>query len=169
MDQFVRFKNRTITQSFVRPANTTAYAAGQVVTTLAGAVITFNGASKEQGGMGMIQKATLIDEANVATKPGLELWIFDTAPAAVADGAAFNPSNTELEALVCVIAFPTGNFVVGGAGAGAAGNSVCDAQALEIPFNTTKDVNALYAVLVVRNAYVPVSAEKFVIRLTILD
>jgi hypothetical protein len=170
MDQFVRFKNRTVTQNFTRPANVTAYAAGQVVTTLAGAVITFQGASRETNGMGMIQMATLIDEANVSPKPDLQLWLFDTAPAAVADGAPFNPSNTELEALVAVIAFPTGNFAVGGAGVGAAGNSTCNAQALQIPFNTVGTNNsALFGVLVARNSYVPVSAEKFVVRLTIMD
>jgi hypothetical protein len=169
--EFVRGVIHTVTSSFSRPNDTNTYAAGDVVcnSTASPAILKFPGAAKDQRGHGMIRGATLIDEANVATKADLQLWLFDTAPAAVNDNAAFAPSDSELEACVGVIAFPTGSFVIGLSGSGASGNAVCDAQGLAIPFSTVINDNALYGVLVVRNAYVPIATEKFVIRLKIED
>ena len=171
MADYVRGVGHTVSGAFTRPANTTAYATGQVVSTVAGAMIKFVAATKEEGGQAILQEVLIVDTASAATKPDLQLWLFDTPIAAVADGAAFSPSNAELLTLVAVVPLPTGSFVGGGAA-----NSVCDVQNLGIPFNTLKGDgklvtadNALYGVLVVRNAYVPVSAETFTIRLKILD
>jgi hypothetical protein len=52
---------------------------------------------------------------------------------------------------------------------GAGGNSACSIQNIGLSFNTTKDVDDIYGVLVVRNAYVPVAQEVFTIRLNVLD
>lgn len=165
-----RTLGRTISQSFTRPADTTPYAAGDVVcnSTSVPVPITFGTIAK--GSMlTTIMQATCIVEANNATKPDLQLWLFDTAPVSPNDNAAFAPTNAEMETLVAIIAFPVGSFVVGNAGAAAAGNVACDAQALFIHANPTANSAALYGILVVRNAYTPTSAEKFVIRLKGVD
>ena len=167
MVDVVRGVGHTISAGFTRPANTTAYAAGDVVSnsTSAPAIMAFNGAAKERGAMGIINHAVLIDSESVATKPDLELWLLDTTITMDNDNAAFTPTDVELLTLVGVIPFPTGNFKVGTA----SGNSMCQADNLGLPFNASFSENTLYGVLVVRNAYVPVSGETFTIRLKCLD
>lgn len=171
---FTRILNtsRTIAGSFTRPSDTTAYAAGDVVSdsTSAPTVITFSNATKESGGFGTLVHAICIDSANVATKPDLELWLFDTTVTPDNDNAAFTPTDAELLTLVGVIPFPTASFKVGDATVGAGGNSVCSVADINIPFKTVGATNSsLYGVLVVRNAYVPVSAESFSFRLKVVD
>ena len=164
-------KARYVSRSLVRPADTNAYAAGDAVglsTTAAdNLILVFD--LKSASGSGFIQEALLIDGANVSTKPDLQLWLFDRPITMDADNAVFTPTEDELMRLVTVIAFPTGAFVVGDATSGVGGNAVCDAQSLWIPFSLDDGCTSLYGVVVVRNAYVPVSAETFTFRLAILD
>lgn len=169
--EFVRNKIRFSVAAYTRPADTNAYAAGDVVadSTSAPTILTFPRAVCEVGGESLIQSATLVTSANVATKPDLQLWLFDRTVVMDNDNAAFTPSDAEMLTLLHIIAFPTGAFVVGDAGAGAAGNAVCNAQALWLPIRTAVGDNAIYGILVARNAYVPVSAEVFTVRLGIID
>jgi hypothetical protein len=168
-DTRVSYKGRTIAANFTRPSDTTAYASGDVVcnSTSAPVIMTFARASADA--VSFIQQATLVDSANVATKPDLELWLFDTTITMDNDNAAFTPTDAELRTLIGVIAFPTASFKVGDATAGADGNSICDIQGLNIQVNTTPNTNAIFGVLVVRNAYVPVSGERFDVRLKLRD
>lgn len=170
MEKILRV-NRTISATVVRSANTTTYSAGQVLSnsTTAGTVISFPNVTRDVNGHAVINEALCIDEANQTTKPDLELWLFDAAPTAENDAAAFAPSAAEIETLVTVIAFPVASFKVGNAASGASGNVMCDQQSLGIPVNTKGQANALYGIVVVRNAYVPVSAEKFTFKLKVLD
>jgi len=167
----IRGMGRTISANFSRPADTTAYAAGDVVanSTSAPVIMTFARATVESGSAGRIAQAICIDSANVATKPDLELWLFDTTVAMDNDNAAFTPTDAELATLIGVIAFPTASFKVGDATGGASGNSVCDIQDINLPFNTVPASNKIYGILVVRNAYVPVSGESFTVRIKIVD
>lgn len=167
---FTRGIARTEAATFTRPANTTAYAAGQVLadSTSAATLRQFR-ATKDLGAFGLLQKAEIVVAANQATKPDLQLWIFDAAPAIQNDAAAFAPSFAEMKTLVAVISFPVGSFVVANAAAGASGNVVCDAQNLAIPVNTVSGSDTLYGVLVVRNAYTPTSGEQYQIRLTFVE
>ena len=164
-----KMTGRTIAANFTRPADTTAYAAGDVIadSTSAPTVITFSRATSDS--VSTIQQAIIVTSASVATKPDLELWLFDTTVTPDNDNAVFTPTDAELRTLIGVIAFPVASFKVGDATAGAGGNSICDVQTLNIQINSTPQVNAIYGVLVVRNAYVPVSAERFDIRLKIKD
>jgi hypothetical protein len=177
---FVRSRNHQVTTAFTRPNDTNAYTAGDVIcdSTSAPTVMTFSGMALDKGGNGIIQQVRCFSSANVATKPDLQLFLFDTAPAAVNDNAAFAPSDAEMLRCVAVIAIPTTSFVVGNAGAGAAGNCVCDVQGLALAFNTTLASGAagataavadLYGVLVVRNAYAPVAQEVFTFSVSVLD
>lgn len=152
--------------SFTRPSNTTAYAAGDVVSTTAGAIMTFADVAKDASGA--IQSAMLLSSANVSTKLDAELWLFSVAPAAVADNAVIAFTDAELAYLVDVISFPTSEWKVGIATSGADGNAVNVQRGLGIPVYTRVQnvpVNDLYGVLVARNAYVPVSAEVFTVTL----
>jgi hypothetical protein len=172
MKQVSISKTRTVLRSVIRPADTTVYAAGDVVGNYAAgtSVIVFDGVGNDaSGGCGFLMSARCLSSSNAVTKPDLQLFLFDTPIAAVVDNAAFAPTDAEMRALVGIIAFPTAAWVQGLSGADAAGNSVCDAQALWIPFNCTPNVNSLYGVLVMRNAYAPVSAEQLDVRLTVME
>lgn len=164
-------KARFTSAAVVRPADTNAYAAGDVVAATTTATLNTNlrFPLNSATGSGWIMQARLVDSAGVTPPPDLQLWLFDSPVAMDADNAAFTPTDDEMERMVAIIAFPTGAFVVGDATSGAGGNVVCDAQALWIPFALEADKTMLYGVLVVRNAYVPVSAEKFTVRLTLTD
>ncbi len=163
---------RTTGATLTRPADTNAYTAGDVIAdaTSGATVFTIPNVGGTTKGGTIIQDIICIDSASVATKPDLELWLFDTAPAAQQDNAAYAPTDAELLRLVGVVSFATGSFKVGLATAGAGGNSICESGQLGIPINTTQvSGGALYCMLVVRNAYVPVSAETFTFRVRVLD
>lgn len=157
-----------ITTSLTRPADTTAYTAGDAITDNAGTKLTFANVARLAAGSGQIKRITLIDSANVATKPDVEIWLFDTSFTPDTDNAAFTPTDAEMETLICVIAFGTAAWNVGTATAGAGGNAMIEgALSHAINFKCTGSLTDIYGALVVRNAYVPVSQEKFTIRLHI--
>lgn len=169
----VRSSGHTVTATLTRPNDTSAYAAGDVMADSTSAPtipLTFLGVTIESPGNAVIQSLTLIDSANNATKPDLELWLFDTVPGVENDNAAFAPTDAETMTLVAVIPIPATMFVVGNAGSAAAGNAVCDIQNLGIPVNTNvTGRTTLWGFLVVRNAYTPVANEQFTVRLHIID
>jgi hypothetical protein len=159
--------------SFVRPANTTAYTAGDVVSNSASpsSVITFSNCARFNGGSGVIIGATMVDSASQATKGQFELWLFQETFVNDADNAAFNP-NEELEMVNAVGVIEFATSFVGVATAGAGGNCLYQGErgssnALNMPFVCGSASKNLYGTVVVRNAYTPVSAEKFTFRLYI--
>jgi hypothetical protein len=149
--------------SITRPADTLTYTTGDVVSTAAGLRFVFANIPDFVGQGGLINSAVVTSSAFVAAAPNLELWLFDADVVAVADNAAFAPTDAETNTLVGIIEFPTGNFKSGNATAGAGGNAACFRDNLGVTFRG----NTLYGVMVVRNAYVPVSAEIFTVRLFI--
>ena len=160
-------QGHTISTSVTRTADTTTYAVGDVVGN--GAVLTFRGAARRSGEGGVIQQAIIFSSAYVATAPDLELWLFDTTITADADNATFTPTDAELATLIGIIEFPTADWHGGDLTAGVGGNHVCCVQNIGMPFNAIGNDSAIYGVLVTRNAYVPISAEVFTVRLQILD
>lgn len=157
----------SVTSSITRPSNTTAYAAGDVLSDTTGnAHHTFSNVVRAYGPLtGSIETAIITTSANQTTLPDLELWLFDADIATVADNAAFAPTDAESNTLIGIIAFPVSQFKVGNAGSGAAGNAVNAQTGIGMQFSTKNDTKAIYGQLVVRNAYTPVSAEIFTIRL----
>lgn len=153
------------TATFTRPANTTTYTAGDVMSdsTSAPTVMTFRSVLKE--GCGAIQQAYLLDSANQTLLLGAELWLFSTAPVATNDNAAITFTDAELAFLVGVIDFAVADGKIGLATSGAGGNAINVQSALGIPVKLPGSNNDLYGVLVARNAYVPVSGEIFTITL----
>ncbi len=158
-----------------RPADTNTYAAGDVLcnSTSAPETLKFNAVTIGEGDgrndVAVINQAVIVSSANQTLKPDLELWLFDTDIALDNDNAAFTPTDAELLTLVGVIDFPYLDWKVGDATAGAGGNSVCVAKNLGIPVHTLSGSKKLFGALVVRNAYVPVSAGVFTVRLGMLD
>lgn len=168
MAEIVQRSGRIITANVTRPSDTTAYTAGDVVTAGTAAVLSFVGAV-DRGKVATIVAATLIDSANVGTKPDLELWLFDASFTPEADNAAWAPTDAIMQTLLGVIPFATASFKAGNATAGAGGNSECQVQNIQLPVWSLVDGGVIYGLLVVRNAYVPVSAERFDVRLHIMD
>lgn len=152
-----------ISASYTRPSNTTTYTAGDVVanSTTVATILTFTGMTTFPGGGGTIEAATLIDSTAESTKPDLDLYLFDTPVVMEQDNAAWDPSDAEMETCLGVIPFAGSAFKVGAVGA----NGIIHVQSIRLPFTCVTDDKNLYGILVARNAYVPVSAEKFTVRL----
>lgn len=158
-----------VSASFTRPSDTTAYAAGDAVTnsTSSPAAITFDGCAAANGGKGVILGALMLDSANQSTKGIFELWLFagSSAPTPDNDNAVFTPTDAELANLVAII--PLNVTYVGDATSGAGGNVIYESPEMARPFTCGGSVNDLFGLLVVRNAYTPVSAEVFTIILRV--
>lgn len=160
--------------SVTRPANTTQYTAGDVVSDAAGSQFVFteinqyNSHSGNAGSGALIQSAVCISSANQSTKPDLELLLFDSEPSpssgAFEDNAAFDPTDASLNDLIGIISFAQADWVAGNTASGASGNSAC--QATNVGQAVLSDT--LYGVLVERGTYTPVSAEVFTIRLFVV-
>lgn len=166
-----------IQTSFTRPADTTAYAAGDAMSnsTSAPDALTFADVARFLGGGGEILGALLLDSANQATKPSCELWLFcgSAAPVPDNDNAVFTPTDAELANLVGVIVFDgvtAGWAYVGDATVGAGGNVVipgrigpsgAGAHRVGLPFVCNAASDDLFGLVVARNAYTPVSGEVF--------
>lgn len=153
--------------SKTRPADTTAYAAGDVIneSTSAGTVWTFADAARMLGGSGIINKVEIVDYAYVATTLQCELWLFNTTVGADFDNAVFTPTDAELLTRVAVI--PISTAYVGDATAGTGGNVSLTSGVVNQSFKCAIADDSLYGVLVARNAYVPISGEIFNIQLFI--
>lgn len=164
----IRPSSVVINSSFTRPSDTTTYAAGEVVGPTAGAtVMTFTNCARVNAGSGVITHATLVDGANVTAINGsFELWLFDTTFNPDADNAVFTPTDAEGLTVLAIIPFTLP--YVGDATSGVGGNKVYMGTVdRPIPFVTGASSRNLFGALIVRNAYVPVSAETFDVRLFI--
>jgi hypothetical protein len=162
--------SNVVEASLTRPANTTAYAAGDAVSNSASAPVplTFANAVRESGGVGVVVSATIATNSNESTKPDLELWLFDTIPTAINDNAAFVVSDADILNVVGVFAFATSSWRQATAGTG--GTSFAQGAWLAStppPMFRLAAGTALYGLLVVRNAYTPISGEVFHIKLGI--
>ncbi len=158
-----------VNSSFTRPADTAPYAAGDALadSTSAPTVNTVTNAARINAGSGVILNATLIDSAAVATAGSFEAWLFDTTWTPDNDNAVFTPTDAELATLVCIVPFNVS--YVGHATVGAGGNRVYQSDPINRGFVCGAASRNLFWALVVRNAFIPVSAEIFTLRLTILQ
>ena len=157
-------ENGAARASFTRPANTTQYTAGDVMSDSTN-VMTFHHTLFEF--RGTIKQAILVDSANQTTLLDAELWLFDTAPAVTTDNAVIAFTDAELSQLVGIVNFAVANGKIGLATAGAGGNAVNVQTSLDIPVRG-KGTNDIYGGLVARNAYTPVSAEIFTVILSVM-
>lgn len=148
--------------SLIRPANTTAYAAGDVIAAVTTALTLPFTVSKTVGRGGIIRNAVINSSAAVATKLDCDLFLFSSDITDLdADNAAFTPTDAQMLTLVGIITFPTASWKAGDATVGADGNATCVISNINIA--SSHDI--LYGVLIARNAYVPVSDEVITVKL----
>lgn len=154
--------------SLVRPANTTAYADGDVVYPAAPGVgdqikaLTFENAVSTEGGSGLIVSATLVDYAAEATRLVADLYLF-SAPLVTAptDNAVFAPVAADMANFLDVIQFSSG-------GVRTAGTHSIYRVVPNVVVDAAASTRSLYGILVARNAYAPLSAERIDISLGIM-
>lgn len=148
--------------SLTRPANTTAYAAGDVVAGDTIVVpISFEGLGDFVDDGVLIDSAVICSSANQATKLSAKLLLFDTSHTVDADNAAYTPLDADMQRLVGIVTFADTSWIAGDATVGAGGNAACVASNLGIVTNG----GTVYGVLVAQNAYTPVSGETITINL----
>ena len=150
--------------SFTRPANTTAYAAGDVVSDHAStaAAIEFPNAGRS----GTIHSATLVvAETDTAS---FDLLVFETEPTNFADNAALALVTADMAKLVGVFRFDNANKINVGTNIELyrATGPGSELHAAPASYATTGG-GKLYGLLVTRSVYTPISAAKVVIRLNI--
>jgi hypothetical protein len=114
---------------------------------------------------GVITGARLHTSAAHATVlPDIDLYLFRTDIADVADNAAFAPTDAEQATLIGIIEFSTFKKLL--VTAGAAGNASCVLSGLDMQFMLA-DQYFMYGQMVVQNTYTPVSGEIFTCELDI--
>lgn len=174
---------RRVTVQITRPSNTTAYADGdQIDSTGASTGLTFANVVPEAEQVdnrtgatcnlsGVIAAAQIVSSAYVATALQCELWLFDTMPTLSADNAPVTFTDAQLQGghLIGIIAFGATAAHPGIPTAGADGNQVLTSGQICLPFQCAAGSTSLFGVLVAKNAYVPVSAEKLDVTLSILN
>lgn len=151
-----------VSASYTRPADTTAYAAGDCYnsSTSSPTVLTFTSAARASGKGGVVTSLTVVDSNAPGTPIQGELWLFDSAPTSTNDNAAYALSDSDALKLVGVIPFTT---VVT-----AANNSIATVQGLSIAFQCSGSAD-LRGQVRVTNAYTPASAETLGFRLGIIQ
>lgn len=158
----------TVTATVTRPANVTAYAANQALAdsttapTVGGFALT--GSAAHQAGSGVISDLVVVDSNDPATLLQGELWIFDSAVAAVNDGASFSLSDADAVKLVAVVPFTLASTM-----AGSGNNSYAHVQNLAIGFTTAGGAADLRFLVKVKGAYTPASGEALTVRAKILQ
>ncbi len=124
---------------------------------------TATGAARLSGGSGVITDILFTSSGDPAVLLQGELWLFDSAPTAINDNAAFALSDSDVLKAVAVIP-----FTLGDSGAATANNSFAHVQGLGIGFTCSGSAN-LRALVKVKNAYVPISGEVLNARLKIVQ
>jgi hypothetical protein len=140
-----------------RPADTTQYAAGDAVVS---SMFVFSGAARINNGQGLIRQARVRVTSAQTVPPLLELWVFRASGITVTDNSGFAPSDANTaDELVGVITLPNIYQTTL--------QNICISDDLLLPFVAGSGGTSIWGVLVVRNAYIPTSAEGFDVRLVI--
>ena len=149
-EKSVVFKSNT---SFTRPANTTAYATGDVITdsTSASTILEFTNAG-DQNSQFIELSNVVLTTSKSAGAPGLNLWLFDTEPAVPNDNAAMTLTDAENNTVVAVI--PLSNKYT------ATLNGIVNGGDLTTMVRLGAS-ESLYGILVATGAYTPISEEVF--------
>jgi hypothetical protein len=158
-----------VTTTLTRPGDTISYTAGDQVAagTAAPDALVFD-VGRGNGGAGVIVSAIAIDTFNQATKPQLQLMLFDgtAAPTLQGDNVAWAPTDADLANAFAKIEFSS--WTVGGTTVGTNGNCFSDVTGLSIPFKCGAAVNHIWGAMVERGSYAPGSAEAWTIRLGVM-
>ncbi len=157
----------TVDVTATRMTDTTTYAANDAwansdsAPTAGGYTLT--SAARKSGGMGIITDVILSSTNDPALLLQGELWIFDSAPTAINDNAAFALSDADILKLVAVIP-----FTLADTGAATGANSFAVINGLNVGFTCVGTAN-LRMLVKVKNAYVPANAEVLTARFKIIQ
>lgn len=158
----------TTSDEFDRPANATAYAAKDVVTTStsAGRVLTFAGAAGYPGGGGDIIKARLMTNLKTCVSR-FRLHLYHTAPTVINDADPMLLLYTDRAKRIGYIDFPACSSEDSTNSDAAQAIALGVSANLPLPFNPIAAGQALYGVLETLDAFTPGSTQKFYVELTI--
>jgi hypothetical protein len=157
---------KAVNSSLQRPNNSVTYTANTAIANATGSAtqLTFTNCARKNGYTGLITSVFMVDCQKATTLGQFELWLYDTSIGTViSDNATWAPVSGDLQNLVGIV--PLNLSYVGNTGAGAVGNVVFEAPNLNIPYKCGAASTSLFGQLVVRNAYVPIPLELFIIRL----
>lgn len=140
-------KEKTITQTITRPANTTTYAINDALADTAATAggDTVTGAASISGGSGRITDVIIVFDEDAATPLQGEILLFDQAFTTTADNAAFALSDADAKNFVAKIPFSLEDM---------SNNGFAHVQNLSIGFTCVGSAN-LRSIIRVKNAYVP--------------
>lgn len=142
--------------SFTRPSDTTAYTAKDVVgNTGTAAVITLEDIARVEGGVGEIVAALLATDQSTNTAT-YRLHIFNVAPTAIADNAAFTLLEADIGAYQGYIDFAAMVTEASGSEVAHSLNTT-----VRLPFVCADGSRDLYAVLTNVATFTPASAQQF--------
>ena len=153
--------------TITRPADTTAYTAGDAVanSTSAPTTLTFASVARANGGSGVILGAQLIDDSAPATVGQFVLYLFSASPTPTNDNSALSVSDADALNLVGIIPFTTSK-----------GLTACTVYAPfalgdASPFGFTCDAasSSLFGLLQAANGYTPASAGVLTISLVVAN
>jgi len=147
--------------ALTRPADTTAYAAGDAVGTASTSNLTLSNATRNNAGGGRILAVRLFKSGTTVTNATFTVLFFNTAPTAVADNAAFNLLYAEQAYYIGEVALST--MTARGTGGGYAFSSI----SAPIWFQAASGSKSLIAVITAAAAYTPASAETFQLSVTV--
>lgn len=162
----VRLELISLTDSITRPADTTAYTAGDAISEVTtNDMFVFDLTPRIGIHKGEILVARITSSADtVSTALDGELWLFREAPAEVADNAPWTVTDAEVLQRIGIVEFNTADWRLN------ALNATCDVYP-NIPFigqlNGQGGGLTLYGQLVARNAYTPASGEVFTVELIV--
>jgi hypothetical protein len=166
-----RFSDLVLATIFTRPSNATQYAQYDVVAPTGGAaLLEFELgplATRKIDGSGLIVGAQVFDSANQATLANFLLYLFDSAPTPIADNSPIALSDADAQKCIGVIQLDKQWRM--NASAGDSGSTLHEAKAEALSFDMDPDTTTkLYGILVVDNAYTPVSAEQLAVGIRVL-
>lgn len=150
-----------IATSFTRPADTTAYAAQDVVSnsTSSPAVLTFAAAGRYPGSSGIILSARHMKSSTSTSGATYRLHLYRVAPTAIADNAPFTMLYANRANRVGFI-----DFLHSAAGAGSDCTNALSTF-VNLPFLCEASTVNLFGILTVTGAYTPTSGEQHYVEL----
>lgn len=152
-----------LSDTFTRPADTTAYAVDDVVSnsTTATTVLTFAQAARKNGGTGYVTNARLVTNNPSTTNASFRLYLYNQTPTAPpGDNSPFLLTWANRGIRLGVIDFV---LSTGATGSDAASTTVTN---INLRLNTQPSSRSVFGLLVARAAYVPTSGQQFFVELT---
>lgn len=148
-----------VSAEFTRPADTTAYAAGDAVSnsTSAPVLMEFT-AAPHNGERGIIRSLRFTKSDNDTTNADFRVHLFSVAITAVNDNAAFSLAFADRGNRIGHIDIADTDLIGGAANEAYRSDFV-------LPFECASNDNKLYALIEARGAYTPGSEEQFFVEL----